>query len=86
MKSALPAATEAGEMDDNVGGRTPLNPPQPHTNREKTAKSKKRRNGRRLIACIYGGSLSVVGRELCLWTTVPERHSLSFELLFGLER
>jgi hypothetical protein len=52
-KPALPMATVAGDMEANVGGRTPLNPPHPHRNRDKTARSRKRRIRGRLIAYIY---------------------------------
>jgi hypothetical protein len=48
-KSVLPAATEAGERETSVGGRTPLNPPHPHRNRDKTAKSRGRRIRDQLI-------------------------------------
>lgn len=36
VKPALPAATEVGLMDDKVGARMPLNPPQPHQKSERT--------------------------------------------------
>ena len=52
-KSALPAATEAGESEASVGGRTPLNPPHPHRNRDNTAKSRGRRIRDQLIEYIY---------------------------------
>ena len=55
-KSALPAATEAGARDARVGGRTPLNPPHPHRNRDKTAKSRMRRIREQLIVYFYGSS------------------------------
>jgi hypothetical protein len=48
-KSVLPAATEAGESEASVGGRTPLNPPHPHRNRDKMAKSRGRRIRDQLI-------------------------------------
>jgi hypothetical protein len=51
-KSALPAATEAGESDARVGGRTPLNPPHPHRNRDKTANSRMGQIRDQLIAYI----------------------------------
>jgi hypothetical protein len=48
-KSVLPAATEAGEREARVGGRTPWNPPHPHRNRDRTAKSRGRRIRDQLI-------------------------------------
>jgi hypothetical protein len=55
-KSALPAPTDAGESDARVGGRTPLNPPHPHRNRDATAKSRMRRIRDQLIAYVYASS------------------------------
>jgi hypothetical protein len=51
-KSVLPAATEEGEREAKVGGRSPWNPPHPHSNRDKTAKSRERRIRDQLIVYI----------------------------------
>src|SRR6266568_1746429 len=40
VKSALPAATEAGEIEVRVGVTTPLNPPHPATTVMRTSKAK----------------------------------------------
>jgi hypothetical protein len=63
-KSVLPAATEAGERETRVGGRTPLNPPHPHRNRDNTARSRERRIRDQLIECAYcisGESVALPG-------------------------
>jgi hypothetical protein len=41
VKAALPAVIVVGLIDDNVGARTPLNPPQPLRTRERTASNRK---------------------------------------------
>jgi hypothetical protein len=41
VKSALPAGTVVGVMDDRVGARTPLNPPHPLQKRERTGSKRK---------------------------------------------
>jgi hypothetical protein len=64
-KSVLPAATEAGEREASVGGRTPLNPPHPDRNLDKTAKSKKRQIRDQLIVYVYGISEESVARLKC---------------------
>ena len=51
-KSALPAATVSGEMEDRVGARTPLKPPQPHQKTERTKSRRKTREERRAMGNI----------------------------------
>jgi hypothetical protein len=63
-KSPLPAATEAGDREASVGGRTPLNPPHPHRNRDKTTQSRGTRIRDQLIECVYCISGETVARPL----------------------
>ena len=49
VNGALPAETVDGVIDDSVGTTTPLNPPHPDQNREKTESNRNRRVSGRLI-------------------------------------
>jgi hypothetical protein len=80
-KSVLPAATEAGEREASVGGRTPLNPPHPHRNRDKTAKSRKRQVRDQLIVYVYGISGETVARLSLRCAGMPQAGRVSFEIL-----
>ena len=42
VNAAPPAATVAGVIDESVGASTPLNPPQPQTQTERTESSRKK--------------------------------------------
>ena len=57
VNPALPAATVLGVMDDKVGARTPLNPPQPHQKTERTVS--KRKTGERCRLIVGTSSLSI---------------------------
>ncbi|HEY1895514.1 MAG TPA: hypothetical protein VGG62_04540 [Terracidiphilus sp.] len=80
-KSALPAATEAGEREASVGGRTPLNPPHPHRNRDKTTKSRGRRIRDQLIECVYCISGETVPQPCLHCAGMPQVGRASFEIL-----
>jgi hypothetical protein len=80
-KSVLPAATEAGEREASVGGRTPLNPPHPHRNRDKTAKSRQRQVRDQLIVYVYGISGETVARLSLRCAGMPQAGRVSFEIL-----